>query len=778
MDNFAWVNELSERLEEQGQQRLAYLIHDIPYQKYLGNHALVEALVPEALAAARGLEIPWLDVYFKHWQCASRIALLQGEVLLGDVVTAYEAAHQDKTQGCPQTVCVTQDLVATYANVDGPGWAAERLAACDETLARIDPSWGCFGCLTIERANAMADQGERQEAVLYLQSQRELQLKAGEEVTTIYVTTEVEQWLAMGQPQKALARLEETEEEADEDDRTEQATRLLQRARALGMLGQAQEAWDLLPEFDDVEVPDYVLWTRAAVVAARALRALNTPALGHAFWTVLEHLHTAGSHRLLLDLALVQSELAQTRAVPWLAEQALALAAEHVPQLRDDLGASAALQKARQTLAHAQDLPMPCTADKLDEWLQSPEAQEQDNERVIQWLKQALRERPEDTELVRTLAAALGNFGAHALARQQLQALVLAHPDSPALQNQWFRLCFETDDMEAIEQQAHRIEAHQPALAAWYRARVAFHEERYAQVGPFVQTVLTHDPEAMPTRRLWADAAMQLKDFETALEQRRQILEGTQEVEPGQRWEVMIAATAAGQWPVVREQAKHLGMELDQVADPASPVEEDWGMVYLRIEDEGRQSDVLARRTGPATARILQPSARGRAQRLDDWVVITAQLAEQPPEDPEEQEHYVRVFNEPIHVLQKGGFGPSYMIDGVHPGEAQVDALRSALDALGWRSWQYSNDHYRVTDPDAPEDDDVDAALDDEDDGKPSGLPGLYLAVSAPTQVAPEVIAERLAALCKGHQLSWLELARAAGHDTQWHEAMHERYDL
>ena len=32
MDSFAWVNELAEQLEEQGQQRLAYLIHDVPYQ--------------------------------------------------------------------------------------------------------------------------------------------------------------------------------------------------------------------------------------------------------------------------------------------------------------------------------------------------------------------------------------------------------------------------------------------------------------------------------------------------------------------------------------------------------------------------------------------------------------------------------------------------------------------------------------------------------------------------------------------------------------------------
>ncbi|MGP1683871.1 MAG: hypothetical protein ACTS8S_16255, partial [Giesbergeria sp.] len=138
MDNFAWANALSDQLEEEGQARLAYLIHFIPNQHYENNHALVEALVPEALATARSLDISWLEVYFNHWLCSSRVARHYGEVQLGEVVHSYELAHQEKNQGCPQSVCMTQDLVATYANVDGPGWAVERLAACDEALARIE----------------------------------------------------------------------------------------------------------------------------------------------------------------------------------------------------------------------------------------------------------------------------------------------------------------------------------------------------------------------------------------------------------------------------------------------------------------------------------------------------------------------------------------------------------------------------------------------------------------------------------------------------------------
>ncbi|CAB5721789.1 Uncharacterised protein [Delftia tsuruhatensis] len=774
MDNFAWVNELADRLEEQGQQRLAHLIHDVPYQKYLGNHALVEALTPEALAAARSLEIPWLEVYFKHWLCASRIARHQGEQLLGEVVEAYEGAHQDKTQGCPQSVCVTQDLVGTYANVDGPGWARERLAACDETLSRIDTSWNCFGCLTIERANAMGDLGQRREALAYLRSQRDAQARDGEEPGTLYVTTEVEQWLSLGDAHKALALLDETQEDSDQDDPEEQSTRLLQRCRALAMTGQAQAAWEQLPDFADIEVAAYVHWARAAVAAAGALPELNTPALGHALWVVTEHLHAAGSHRLLIELALAQSGLALARQVPWLAEQALARALEHVPQLREDLGAGASVQQARQVLASASAPALPCAAQELAQWLGSDAADGLASETVIQWLEQVHGQWPQDQAIAMRLAGALAGFGLGALARSRVQAMVQAAPDSVELQNHWFSLCFDADDLAAIEEQARRIEPHLPAMAAWYRAKVAYREGRHAQVGPLIEQVLRHDPEAAPTRRLWADAAMQLKDFDTAVQQRRLVLQSEPEPEPGRRWELLIAATAAGQWAEVRSQARALGMELEECADEDSVVEEDWGLIYLRIGEEGRTRDVLARRTGPATARIVQPSPRGFAQRVGDWVVFPPQLAEQPPEDEQELEHYLRVFVEPLHVLEGGGHGPSYMIDGQHPGEELLTAWRDQLEEDGWKTWQYSNDSYRITDPQAG-----DGGDEDEDDGDgEGGLPGLYLAVSAPAHVPAQQIERRIAALCHGHPLCWLELARAAGQPTEWHEAMQERYGL
>ena len=792
MDNYAWVEELSEKLHEQGQHRLAQLIHDIPMHKYEGNHALVDAEVPEALAAARSLEIPWLDVYFKHWLCASRIDRLQGELVLGDVVSAYESAHQEKTQGCPQSVCVTQDLVGTYANVDGPGWAVERIAAVDETMARIDPSWSCFGCLSIERATAMSDQGQPREAVMYLQRQRAEQLEAGEEPNSYFVLTEVEQWLALGDSQTAWKRLEESEDAADEDDEGEQMTRRLLRCRALAMNGEAEAAIELMPDFDDdIEVEKYLLWARAAVALARVHPESNDEAFGKGLWTVIEHLHRVGSHRLLIDCAIAQAETSIARGIPWLAQLAVARAREHVPLLREDLGAGAKVEQAAQQVKAAKSKPAPCAHAELSDWLDSSAPDDLDNEQAIQWLMDARTALPADEDIAMDLSRALSNFGAHEEARSRLQAMALAAPESIALQNNWFALCFKAEDMAAIEEQARRIDAAQPSLAAWFRARVAFHEERFAEVGPFVAKVLEIDADAHPTRALWADAALQLKDFDTAYAQRRLLLESQESPDGRVRWDVLVAASATGHWADVREQAKALEMELDDVDDVNLPVEEDWGLVYLRYTINGDEFDLLARRTGPATARILQPARYNMEQRMGDWVVFVPKLVEQPPEDAEALEHYVRIFEQPLGVLQSGGFGPTYMVDGVHPGEEEVRALRDALEAEGWGTWQYSTDHYRVTDPDAEvdesddeededasEDDDEDDIEDNEGDDNEGSLPGVYLAVCAPTGVSPKQMSALLARVCKGKILCWAPLARAAGEPADWHEEIEGRYDL
>jgi hypothetical protein len=79
-------------------------------------------------------------------------------------VDALDKAHADDTAHCPQAVCAVQDVCLAYGATDGTAYVDERLAVCDETLARIDPSWPCWMCITQEKADALIDAGRFGEA--------------------------------------------------------------------------------------------------------------------------------------------------------------------------------------------------------------------------------------------------------------------------------------------------------------------------------------------------------------------------------------------------------------------------------------------------------------------------------------------------------------------------------------------------------------------------------------------------------------------------------------
>ncbi|MBA5102344.1 hypothetical protein H2O63_36285, partial [Pseudomonas aeruginosa] len=156
MDIWNWVEKLRADLREAGQEQSARLIDELTAYVCDLEVERAEALLPEVKALSRTLNNPWLEIFVRHWEMRNRVGnQLEGETALADAVSLFELANRDDTQACPQSVCVTQDLASCYANVDGPGWVEERIEVCDETLARIDPTWACFHCLSNEKAEAL-----------------------------------------------------------------------------------------------------------------------------------------------------------------------------------------------------------------------------------------------------------------------------------------------------------------------------------------------------------------------------------------------------------------------------------------------------------------------------------------------------------------------------------------------------------------------------------------------------------------------------------------------
>ena len=180
MDIWAWVRSTRRTLREAGNDRLSALMDQLPTAVCDNEHERVDAIVPEALALARQAGNPWIELFVRHWNLQSRI-LHRHEVgaWTGEAVSLIEFANRPETKACPQSVCVTQDLVNCYGNVDGPGFAPERLEATAETLARIDPRWPCFVCISAERADALLDAGRPAEALAFVDAQTQAMLAAG-----------------------------------------------------------------------------------------------------------------------------------------------------------------------------------------------------------------------------------------------------------------------------------------------------------------------------------------------------------------------------------------------------------------------------------------------------------------------------------------------------------------------------------------------------------------------------------------------------------------------
>jgi hypothetical protein len=158
MDIWRWVGQVGYDLRDAGHHRLAEIIDDLPPAVCYGRHEAAEAMVPEGLALARGLDLPWVEVFLRHWLAQSRLAHRRDVSSgLAEVIDLLDFAHQESARECPQSICVTQDVCIAYGALDGPGYGEERLAAAVEAMARIDVSWPCFGCISSEQASALLD---------------------------------------------------------------------------------------------------------------------------------------------------------------------------------------------------------------------------------------------------------------------------------------------------------------------------------------------------------------------------------------------------------------------------------------------------------------------------------------------------------------------------------------------------------------------------------------------------------------------------------------------
>ncbi|MBJ2489265.1 hypothetical protein JF955_22950, partial [Salmonella enterica subsp. enterica serovar London] len=262
----------------------------------------------------------------------------EGEKVLPDVVALFEKAHREEAKDCPQSICVTQDLSACYENIDGPGWAAERMAVCEETIARIDPTWNCFQCLSTEYASALMDTHRHEEALAYVDKQIAAVKDSGEEYVEALLSTRVDILIALQRYEEARELVEHLIDENDYWGR-DRIGYPLKKLYIMALSGGQDEAvWEALPAWSDLTPYSWDLWLDILIVLLPRYPERNHWRLARIFQHMLEHYSKVGAHRKLVDLAKMQINLALDRESVWVAKQAFKLAQRHMPKLRALLG--------------------------------------------------------------------------------------------------------------------------------------------------------------------------------------------------------------------------------------------------------------------------------------------------------------------------------------------------------------------------------------------------------------------------------------------------------
>lgn len=756
MNIWAWINDIQQELEDAGQHRLARIIEDFPGVATRGSAAELAALRDEALAGARAVHSPWLEVYFRHWEMQGRINNHnEAESALKDVISTFEFAHRPDTEQCPQSICVTQDVALIYSNVDGPGWADARIEVCEETLARITPEWPCYECICTERGDALQDAGRYAEASAQFDSLNTTMRANGNRPRSQVPRGQARGRLALGNVQEALRLAQEASQRAENEDAIEIARSRILEAECLTALGKFEEAWARLPAFASLNVGERDNWAKAALPLAEALPQHNTAELGRDLGILLQTLHGNGAHRNVITVANTQVRLAVLRGARGLAQCALEIAAKHLPLLQAPLGADALLADLEKRVA-AVSVTLPVPAPELLAHLE--QHADTDAETRLSWLLAAGAALPGDGDLAVAAASALCDAGLTNCAEDHLWQFMENQGPDESVALELLGILMRQHRHADIERLSRMLEPVFPGLAVWTLACRAHALKLWPELRALALRFETLMPEASRIKDFLADAALAERDFTTLLKLR--LAQREADSRNGRHWDVLTAASLVGDWAEVRRTAALLDMELER---GEGPVEERWGQIRLRLLHQGKWRHFFAERTGPCTARITSCAAIDVPQHVRDWVVFAPEPMEHPPEDEEACRNFIYTF-ELLHVLEPGNYGPSWLVDGALPASGKWEVIRAGMEADDIEWWITSDDDYTILNPETEDYD----------------LPGMYWLVAAPQHMSAIDLHEKLTALTRDlpHPLAWPRLARAAERDVEVHEERTMRYEL
>ncbi|EKK4082198.1 hypothetical protein [Cronobacter dublinensis] len=771
MDIWAWYEQYQRDLEEAGKPWITQHVDKLIDSVVEVQTGKTEALLPEARALKKTSGNPWIEVMVGHWEMRHRIGNLgEGEKALGDVVALFERAHQADAAECPQSICVTQDLSACYSNVDGPGWADERIAVCQETLSKITPLRSCFLCLSEEQFFAMIDKGEVEQALAFIHQQMEKRRAAGEEDVNGLKENEAQALMLLGRYDEALAIIDKLHE--DEMENSSEQTRqvmMMMKAEVLALMGREEDAREWLLPWDRLTAYNRMRWVRVVEQLARLNPAYNNWQTGSALQLILEQRLEAQAWREAIIVAKTHIAMALARGTTWIARRALSQAKACAARLRNPHDEDDALNAFEQQIAAMEtQVELPVPAESLMAWLEERGEQEgvtRDPEQEAQWLMLASAQRPDDENLLMLAAAALEACQANGEATDLLLDWQKRHPQEEA--SPLFHLLSALINARRYDEIVALADTYNDALphvALWFKAQVAQAQEDWESLETLSQA-LRATPQGqhkIAPLMLAGQAAIRQKAHDRATAYFKDavaMMDAREEDASNILWDLLTAASASEDWTTVREAGARLGM---QFSTDEGPVEEEWGTVRLRFFENHDEHFYFAQRTGPVTARVFQPSWRKAPQHMNESVVFDANLLNTPPEDEQERANFIPLHNV-VKTLTPGDYAPSWFIDGVDPGEETFNAFVNGVRQRGGAVWVHCESDYQVTDSESGE-----------------TLPGIYFMLAMPQSVSPLEVDAMLRELTQGwkHPIHWLDVAMSGGLDETRHRQVMERYQL
>ncbi|SDG17019.1 hypothetical protein SAMN05421505_102137 [Sinosporangium album] len=760
VDIWAWVSDTQRQLHQAGNAGLAIALGELPALALEGRYSQLDVMAPAVAQHGETLELPWLEFYARYWHLLGRIGdRAQGAVALGDAQELVEFAARDDVRECPSVAAAHEVLAVTQANTDGPGYAADRLAALGAVLAGVEPESPAFSSLTAQYVAALLDAGRVEEAVAYAESAVERLRAAGREASFELGAMSARALLLAGRAEDARTALAAAAEFPADDPVSKPHSEAVLRSWILATLGLISEAVEALPDLDVVgdHPRDWVDWSRAVRLLVGSEQISNSWQLGKVLRQWIDYFAMMGGYRARVELALVAGELAIERKAVWQARLLADLAESGLGELRTTEGLPERIEALRAAAAGTAPHEAPGPVEERVAYFDAADGFNADPERWVEWLSPLSGQ---DIEATRRHTTTLGFLGYPSQGADIYWAMLVdtgaaAQADEEDI-TYLTGLLMEARQDERLEQLAAKLppQGRHLALARLHRAR-----ERWAEAAAEAEQAVQADPgSALEARRVWATAAQQLDDPAKGAAVLREVLDD-ETVEQEDIWKMIVMATSAEEWDTVRLGTTKLGMPL---SSSEGPIEEEMGLVRIILPaPDGSQRQVLSLRTGPATARLAVPQPRNMDYNAGDVVVFDPQLLEPIPDDPKEREEFVPPFAG-VRMLRPGGY-TSYFFDGAAPSEEDWTEFNEVLADRGWPMWVYSDDDYTVTHPSTGE-----------------RLPGVFGWVAVPPNVGPAEVDALLDDATERwvHPLAWLELAREVDVEVERHERIVKEYGL